>query len=137
MVAALLLFVLLTFLLLFVPSYRPLGQVWKGHYTVLLQNDEYFRKFMRLPPSTFEASAFIADKTTFLDYSTFEGLQKVRVGQIESRFDPQDPRIDPYMTGLDTYFRSEHDWIRVFVPSRLPIFHFFTKTESTKNWSKR
>lgn len=130
MAAALLLFVLLTFLLLFVPSYRPLGQVWKGHYTVLLQNDEYFRKFMRLPPSTFEASAFIADKTTFLDYSTFEGLQKVRVGQIESRFDPQDPRIDPYMTGLSTYFRSEHDWIRVFVPSRLPIFHFFTRLYS-------
>ena len=127
LIASLFIFVLCLLVLLLVPSYRPVSQIWKGYYTILISDSEMYEELLKLqfrPPASFP---IVSEDATFVRFSTFDGLSRVRVNEIDSRFDSKDPRVDPYMISLRHFFGADGGWERIFVLTRLPAFHFFLK----------
>ena len=129
----LLFFVLFTFLPLLVPSYRAKGQLWNGYYTILIKRGTAYRDFLaqggwnRILKDSDAAGRVISETTQTVEFSSFEGLDVVRVDHLEGRFDPLDPRLDPYMKRLIHFFKDGGEWMRFYVPSRTPAFRFFIR----------
>lgn len=129
----LVLFVLFTLLPLVVPSYRAKGQLWNGYYTILIKRGTAYRDFIaqggwnRILKDSDAAGRVISETTQTVEFSSFEGLDSVRVDHLDGRFDPLDPRLDPYMKRLIHFFKDSGKWMRFYVPSRTPAFRFFIR----------
>ncbi len=126
-------FVLFTFLPLLVPSYRAKGQLWNGYYTILIKRGPAYRDFIaqggwnRIFKDSDATGRIISEATQTVEFSSFEGLDAVRVDHLDGRFDPLDPRLDPYMKRLIHFFKDRGKWVRYYVPSRVPAFRFFIR----------
>lgn len=80
------------------------AQVWRGYYTVLVSADhpasEVQRRFSKadLPAITSESS--------LVRFDDFSSQATVAVGRLHARLDSLDPRFDPYMKAIASYFHA-------------------------------
>ena len=90
-----------------VPNYwlsASLIQLWRGYYTVLVSGDSSVStvqdrlKSAGLPSITAENS--------LVRFDDFSSEASVPVSELASRFDPLDPRYDPYMRSVGSYFHT-------------------------------
>jgi hypothetical protein len=127
------LFLLFTLLPVFIPSYRSKGQLWNGYYTVLVRRGEAYDSFLarggwrRILRDPEADERIVSESTQTVSFSSFDGIDRLRIDHLRERFDPQDPRLDPYMKNLIHFFGDGGDWMRFFVPSRIPVFRFFLR----------
>ncbi len=99
----------------------PGTQIWKGFYTLLVaQPADDGAIASRLAASRIDALGASTAEVRFTDFS---GPARVSVAHLGERFDPLDPRLDPYMRGLGGYFRAS-GWVIAYARAAesLPIF---------------
>jgi hypothetical protein len=107
---------------LLLSSYASSHQIWRGYYQVLLRED--------LPPVEQGRLGrdVVSKESAEVSFASFGGLEQTTVDRLSSRFDPRDPRYDPYMRDISLFFDGGNGWSRVYVPSRLPPLLFFVRT---------
>ena len=137
-------YLLFSIIILTMPPYRAVGQIWNGYYTILVREGTVYERFLKL---TWEQilrrsvpdQGLVAEETQQVSFTNFESLENVGLKDLQNRFDPQDPRLDSYMKGLEDFFRGDDGWRRIYVPSRTPVFQFFLMLSGRfpghgKNW---
>ncbi|MFP4329129.1 MAG: hypothetical protein ACLFP6_00270 [Spirochaetaceae bacterium] len=81
------------------------GTIWDGWYTLLVcEGRDLFETHARLTEDGGPAVVSLVNATA--RYQGFPELEAVSVGEIEGRFDPADPRYDPYLRSLGRFFRT-------------------------------
>jgi hypothetical protein len=90
------------------PSFLPAGWVvaraWKGYFTIL------FKESPRLPQALADLQnqpgilGVVSRYTSLVSVNTFSGYEQIPIGLLASRLDPADPRLDPYLRSIDSYF---------------------------------
>ncbi len=83
-------------LLLPVDWFHP--RLWKGYYTVFLRSAAGARPEFPTPA--------VSRYTSRVSFNTFGGLASVRVADLSVRLDSADPRQDPFLRGVEGYFRG-------------------------------
>ncbi len=75
----------------------------------------------------------ISYETAQVSYTGFDSLETVPLAKLKTRFDPDDPRLDPYLKGLAAYFiqnKGPDEWRIIYVRTRLgagPLSALFSR----------
>jgi hypothetical protein len=83
------------------------SRLWKGYYTMLLRSAPAASR--EPAPGTrpeFPGPA-VSRRTARVSFNTFGGLASVRVADLARRLDSADPRLDPFLRGVEAYFRGD------------------------------
>jgi hypothetical protein len=81
------------------------SRLWKGYYTVVLRSTP--QSAAHQPESgAGSLGPTVSRQTASVSFNTFAGLASVRVADLPSRLDSADPRLDPFMRGIEAYFRG-------------------------------
>jgi hypothetical protein len=88
----------------------PIGQerlqLWDGYYTLLVDERVAESEVLeRLGEK--DIRTVLSSRTARVSFHSFEGMEEVSVSALDSRFDPRDPRLDPYMESLPRFFTAE------------------------------
>ena len=99
-------------------------QVWRGYYTLAVTGaaPELIERLQAAGLGTVIAAASARERVT-----TFGGYELVRVAELDARFDPLDPRYDPYLRAVGDWFAAGPDGRAariVYVASALPPASF-------------
>ena len=111
---------------LFILPSPPLEtQVWKGYHTILVDSETDLSLLeSRMIDAGFEEVIHL--ENVEIEYFDFPGLSAVNLVDVSARFEPLDPRIDPYMRELHRYFSTGttvQDYSIVYVREREDIIH--------------
>jgi hypothetical protein len=94
-------------------------RVWKEFYTLVLREDAVSGETVRralertAPAAVWEGSAVVA-------VSDLEGVVQVPYAQLSDRLDRADPRFDPWLRGMDGWFRLRsggRSWRVAYIPA--------------------
>ncbi|MBN1837403.1 MAG: hypothetical protein JW820_16230 [Spirochaetales bacterium] len=97
-------------------------RIWRGYYTLLLEpagdNAEVARQLARLPG----IHAVVSRHTAEVSFNTFGGFRSATISSIRSRLDADDPRLDPFLSRVDSLFRVQSmgtEWELMYLRSDL------------------
>lgn len=79
-------------------------KVWEGYYPILLPIDGEGKKMEQAVAEHFPVLGL---ENTVVEYFDFNGLKKIPLADVETRFTSFDSRVDPYMAGLKKYFSTK------------------------------
>ncbi len=78
------------------------SRLWKGYYAVFLPSETALSA----------RGSLVSRQAATVRFNTFAGMAGVRVAELPSRLDPADPRLDPFLRGVDRYFRAPGgEWV--------------------------
>lgn len=114
-----LLFICFTFL----PSYLPNTneRLWKNYYLLCIKKEFNYEKNI----SSFIWEQNISYENTGVNFTVFNDKENVKLKDLESRFDQRDPRLDPYMKNLKSYFFGDDSWNYIYIPADMPVQYVF------------
>lgn len=102
------------------PDLTPVDRLWREHYTLLVpESAESSTVVANLEAAGFDS--ILAEPTATVSYNAFSGLQTIAVSEVHSRFEPLDPRLDPYMSRLPAYFHT--------LNGRRPMSIYYLRTD--------
>jgi hypothetical protein len=85
--------------------------LWRGYLTLVTgEGVDYRGALARLGVRT-----WVDAREAKAAFTVFHGLEQVRVADLEGRFDPLDPRFDPYMRSLGAWFDAGGGWSVAYV----------------------
>lgn len=84
------------------------AQVWPGYYGVLVEDGASVEEAERALHQAGFARTLSSDSAQ-VEFHSFDKIETVRVSDIAARFDPLDPRLDPYMQRVPELFRAYID----------------------------
>lgn len=94
------------------------GQIWQGYYTVLvkkeLTTDSVLKKLDSLHA--------ISKQTVRFKVNDFDSYREVALKNLDEQFESIDPRLDPYIKSINSFFEVDKDWDIVYVPAGWPLF---------------
>jgi hypothetical protein len=80
--------------------------IWSGWYTLLVEEDRDIETVHRAISSN-GGPKVLSMANAEATYQGFPELQRVPVADLRERFDPEDPRLDPYLRALPSFFSVE------------------------------
>ncbi len=105
-VICLIIFFLFIFLMLSLPASFDSGRVWGGYYMLTADSStdvSALEQALGKAPVT----DVISVRSAQVEYYDFESDAEISVSRLDERFDPEDPRFDPFMQRLSQYFSTE------------------------------
>ena len=103
-IACLWVFLLGLIIYLIVPSLYASSNIWRGYYTVLIDEGVPWRELYRVLDAG--RLDYIAPNNTPVYVSTFDSLDEVELSRIPERLEESDPRLDLYIRNLPNYFSA-------------------------------
>ena len=79
-------------------------RVWKGYYALLVREDAVGEETMRRALARASADA-LWEESAVVTFSDLESVAETTYGALSARLDSADPRMDPWLRGMDGYFR--------------------------------
>jgi hypothetical protein len=98
---------------------RPL---FSGYFTLVVRYTPGLPQLIRDLQAQEGIERVIAYETARVNFTGFDGLETVPLSELGARFDPEDPRLDPYLKGISAYFIQEKgpdEWRMVYIQTRL------------------
>jgi hypothetical protein len=91
------------------PPEQLAPRLWRGYYTVLAGPSAGLPPFAAALAGHPGIDAVVSRYTSPASFNTFDGFATLPVAGLAARLDPQDPRYDPYLRGLEAYFRNAQE----------------------------
>lgn len=134
-----LILVLLVLLLLAIPLLQVLGMarnpknpLWKDHYILLVKDEGKLEQFEKaLKNNGYED--ILHKKNAEVEYFSFRGMQRISLDEVQTRFEPEDPRLDWYMQHLPNLFLAKmngENWNVIFVHKNASAIQFYLDLRS-------
>ncbi len=101
-------FLLSVIAFLFFPAHLQKNSAWRGYYTLVV-SDRVSSRLIVDALSREGLQDVVAASTATVTFTDFSGMQSVSISDIPSRFDPVDPRIDPFMKRVGGLFHTSVD----------------------------
>lgn len=102
-------FIILAVLPLTFPGMTDAHRLWRGYYTLLVQEMTAPQEIVSLLESDPIVRWVICREDTQLIYNDIVGLDTVGLPELEDRFDTLDPRYDQYMKKVPQFFKTYHN----------------------------
>ena len=112
------------FAYLFIPSLNTANTIWKGYYTVIVDDripDEIL--YARLESCRF---SYIAPNNTPVYVTGFDSLDEVMLSHIPDRLEEMDPRYDPYILNLSNIYKTTflgENWHVFFIKDNISLIY--------------
>ncbi len=108
----------------FAPAAAAADRSWKGYNLLLLRSMSRGDVLERLSAGGYEG--VISPDTARIAFTTVTGTETIPISRIPQRFEPFDPRFDPYMRNTGAFFRAGDGgaWEVLYVPDRSGPFRF-------------
>jgi len=94
------------------------GQPFPGYYTLVVKYTPSMESLVHRLEEQPRIKAVVAYETALASFTDFDGLESVPLSTISSRFDPVDPRLDPYLKKLPAYFVQKSggdEWRLIYI----------------------
>ncbi len=90
--------------LIIIPSARY--SFWNGYHLLLLEKRENNSDISGIIENAEGFDRVVSKYNTSLEFTNYNTLEKVLLSDIERRFNPEDPRLDPFMKEAGKYFTA-------------------------------
>ncbi|HUX22754.1 MAG TPA: hypothetical protein VMW69_16080 [Spirochaetia bacterium] len=97
---------------------RPISQVWKGYYTVLVSDAVPVGEVQRR--LDLARISDISAANSIVEFDDFSHESSVSVAGLPGRLDPLDPRYDPYLREIPSYFHQGR-WNIIYLQLATPV----------------
>ena len=92
-------------LILILPSHSSSNTTWRGYFTIVA-GDNVADSVVTRALEKAGLSGVISASNATVSFTDFSGIKKVTIADIPERFDPVDPRLDPYMKRVSALFTT-------------------------------
>ncbi len=89
---------------------------WKGYLTLVVREGVDYREAL----ARCGVRTWVDAREAKAAFTVFRGLERVSVADLQARFDPLDPRFDPYMRSLGAWFDAGGGWSVVYARPHRP-----------------
>jgi hypothetical protein len=80
---------------------------WQGYTRLGLEGGALSRGVADAIAALEGMEAVVSEHSATVSFNTFAGFERIPVAELGKRLENRDPRMDPYMAGLQRYFRGE------------------------------
>jgi hypothetical protein len=105
----------------FLPLIPKLTTVWRGYDTLLVRKGSAAQgRLSLLSPGLGAGRPAVSRFTASVSFNDFEGMTSCSVEELAARLDAKDPRFDPFLMGIGSYFSSADpagQWEIAYIPS--------------------